>query len=233
MMSIRPTAKAALLGLGVTVLAALASRVAPADQAANVVAALFVGATYFLVLNKSPDVVSAHGLSLGGVFDPTPLDPKRIATDIGRALAWALLFCALTFPLFWLGYRLWFGVGVAFHWALPSAFYDQALAQLLVIALPEEMFYRGYLQSALAAADGRTVKVFGARLGVGLLLSSAIFAFGHLLSTPHASRLAVFFPSLLFGWLRARTKGVGSGVIYHALCNLFSSTLAHGYGLVD
>jgi membrane protease YdiL (CAAX protease family) len=69
------------------------------------------------------------------------------------------------------------------------------------------------------------------KFGVGLLLSSAVFALGHLLATPAASRLAVFFPSLVFGWLRVRTGGVGAGVFYHALCNLFSATLAQGYAL--
>jgi membrane protease YdiL (CAAX protease family) len=41
----------------------------------------------------------------------------------------------------------------------------------------------------------------------------------------------VFFPSLLFGWLRARTGGIGAGTAYHASCNLFASLLGRGYGL--
>ena len=56
-----------------------------------------------------------------------------------------------------------------------------------------------------------------------------IFAVGHVLTIPHVSRLAVFFPALLFGWLRARTGGIGAGVLFHAMCNLFSAALARGY----
>ena len=51
------------------------------------------------------------------------------------------------------------------------------------------------------------------------------------LTEPHPARLAVFFPSLLFGWLRARTGGIGTSVIFHAMCNLFVAVLARGYGL--
>jgi membrane protease YdiL (CAAX protease family) len=62
-------------------------------------------------------------------------------------------------------------------------------------------------------------------------MTSAIFAVGHLLTEPNPSRLAVFFPSLLFGWMRARTGGIGASVLFHAACNLFVSFLAHGFGL--
>ena len=44
------------------------------------------------------------------------------------------------------------------------------------------------------------------------------------------ARLAVFFPSLLFGWMRSRTRGIGAGVAFHAMCNIFSETLMRGYG---
>jgi membrane protease YdiL (CAAX protease family) len=40
----------------------------------------------------------------------------------------------------------------------------------------------------------------------------------------------VFFPALLFGWLRARTGGIGAPVVFHALCNLFADYLAKSYG---
>ena len=44
------------------------------------------------------------------------------------------------------------------------------------------------------------------------------------------SRLAVFFPSLLFGWLR-RDRRHRAPRAFHALCNLFASYLARSYGL--
>jgi len=41
----------------------------------------------------------------------------------------------------------------------------------------------------------------------------------------------VFFPALLFGWLRSRTRGVGASIAFHALCNLLSEALGRGYGM--
>ena len=53
-----------------------------------------------------------------------------------------------------------------------------------------------------------------------------------MLTIRHPSRLAVFFPALVFGWLRRRTGGVGAPVVFHAACNVFASALGRGYGLM-
>lgn len=95
------------------------------------------------------------------------------------------------------------------------------LVQLLLVALPEEVFYRGYLQTRFDAIFRRRRRVLGVSVSVGsLLLTSALFGVGHFLVIPHPQRLAVFFPSLLFGWMRAAGGGVTAGVLYHAACNL-------------
>ena len=49
-----------------------------------------------------------------------------------------------------------------------------------------------------------------ARPPLAILVTSVIFALGHVATLPYAARLAVFFPSLLFGLLRARTGGIGA-----------------------
>jgi membrane protease YdiL (CAAX protease family) len=123
---------------------------------------------------------------------------------------------------------------VGSHFALTPRVTEVAgdlAGQVVIIALPEEAFYRGYLQSRLDDAFSFRVNVLGAPIGFGLLASSAIFALGHLATIHSPTRLAVFFPSLLFGWLRARTRGVGASIAYHALCNAFSEVLGRGYGV--
>src|SRR5690606_8752191 len=143
---------------------------------------------------------------------------------VGRALLWSLLMAAIFYPPFWLGYRAWWQVDVPFRLVIPPDFASRVMGQLVVVALPEEAFYRGFLQSAL---DGRwpkrRIRLLGAELGLGWLLSAAIFAVGHYLTIRHPSRLGVFFPALLFGWMRARTGGIGAPLVFHAMCNLFSS----------
>jgi len=97
--------------------------------------------------------------------------------------------------------------------------------QLLLVAFPEELFYRGYLQTRLQQIMGRRLVIFGGDVGPAVIVTSAVFALGHLIAIPAASRLAVFFPSLLFGWLRDRTGSIIPGIVFHALSNLLLALL--------
>ncbi len=108
---------------------------------------------------------------------------------------------------------------------IPDGFLLQVALQLLVVALPEELFYRGWMQTAWArTAPGRGVRVLGARLGAGFVWTQLLFAAGHLVD-PAPWRLATFLPGLWFGWLRERTGNVVAGVVAHALSNLFLKVL--------
>ncbi|WP_437325449.1 myxosortase MrtC [Sorangium sp. So ce381] len=227
-----PTAARALLAAGVTTAAVTAvSYAAPKSYAGTLVGLTFFAATFWLVLRYDESTIRAHGLSLGGLLEPVPLSPKRLVRAALHAVAWAALVAAIVFPLFWLGYRLYWGATSPFALRPPPSLADEIAAQLLVVALPEEAFFRGYLQSALDRVFPPRFRVAGATLGPAWLLSSAIFALGHVLTIQHPARLAVFFPALLFGWLRARTGGIGASLVFHAACNLLSLTLARGYGL--
>lgn len=105
------------------------------------------------------------------------------------------------------------------------------LVQLLLVALPEEVFYRGYLQTSLDRLIGQDRKVLGVQVNVAsVFLTSALFAVGHYLTIPHPARLAVFFPSVLFGWMRRASGGIGASVLYHAACNLLVEISGHFYG---
>jgi uncharacterized protein len=207
------------------------SMFAPDRYASTAVGAAFLLATWVMVLRHDETIVRAYGLALGGILEPTRLDPARIARDVARAVLWVLPLVAVIFPIFWFGYRIYWKTRGEFVLRLPPSVFDDVAAQLVVIALPEEAFFRGYLQTELDRVFPPRIRLFGARLGLGILISAAVFAAGHFLTIRHPSRLAVFFPALVFGWLRARTGGIGAGVAFHAACNLFSATLARGYGL--
>jgi hypothetical protein len=114
---------------------------------------------------------------------------------------------------------------------LPPRFALFAAVQLFVVALPEELFYRGFMQTTWAATDpARGVRVLGARLGAGFFATQALFALGHLVVL-QPWRLGTFFPGLLFGWLRERTGNVAASVLVHALSNILMATLeASFYG---
>lgn len=218
------------VGLSITAIVGLLGALLPESWAANAVAITFFGVTYWLVVRRTSREVIEHGLSLGGVFEPEPLDFRRMLRETAEALGWTLACGAVCFPAFVLGYQLWWRPTshFVFYWGTHAL--DEIATQIVAIALPEEMFYRGYLQSALERRWGPDRRWFGGSLGRSVLVTSGIFALGHLVTVPHPARLMVFFPSLLFGWLRSRTGGIGACVLFHAACNLLALYLGRGYG---
>jgi len=156
---------------------------------------------------------------------------------------------AVTFPLFIVGFFLFYGVvcgaggsslpetahrlcphaswaGLAGgHLRWPANFALLAANQVLVVALPEEVFFRGYLLQRLEATWPPSRRLLGAPVGAALVVASALFALGHLLVDLNPQRLAVFFPGLAFGWMRARTGSLTAGTAFHASCNLLSEIL--------
>ena len=233
-MTATPTAwqRPVVAAIATTALVTALSYGVPAEHAASAVGLAFLGATWLGALGgDDPDDARRHGLSLGGLLDPEPIDIARWLRSAATELALALALGAAVFGPFWAGYLLWWNPHQAFHPAPLPGVAEGALGELVVIALPEEAFYRGYLQTRLDLAWPPGFTLLGARLGPGVLVTSAIFAMGHLATDPNPARLAVFFPSLLFGWLRARRGGVGAAAAFHALCNLFASYLARSYGL--
>ena len=119
--------------------------------------------------------------------------------------------------------------GMSFHfdWGnydrLDSPIYYQVLIQILAVALPEEFFYRGYLQTAfLKYFQSRpAIQKFAAPCAIAT--ASLCFALVHLPSGD-ISRLLTFFPGLLFGTLRHKTDNLVAPVLCHAACNLMMIT---------
>jgi membrane protease YdiL (CAAX protease family) len=219
------------VAIATTALVTALSYAVPDAHAASAVGLAFLAVTYLLTL-RSNDAGAAgkYGLALGGLFEPEPIDWRRLATVATKELGFVLALCVVVFPPFWVGWVAWWSPRASFHAPPLSTLADDALGQFLVIALPEEAFYRGYLQTSLDDAWPPRWSLMGTRLGPALVVTSAVFALGHVATELHASRLAVFFPSLLFGFLRSRRGSVGASAAFHALCNLFAAYLARGYG---
>jgi membrane protease YdiL (CAAX protease family) len=220
----------------VTGLVTAASYGLPPRWVATTVGLVFFGVTWLLVWQKDDAKVEAAGLAFGGLVMPGKLDTARLMRDVREGMAWACGLALLSFLPFYVGWRVW----AHFVWHARDHFVfsvqpldalNEVAGQLIIIAVPEEAFYRGYLQTRLDDVWAPRVRVLGANVGPSLLVASAVFALGHLATKPDPGRLAVFFPSLVFGWLRARTRGVGASIAFHAACNLFSEMLMRGYGV--
>ncbi len=146
-----------------------------------------------------------------------------------KSIARALLLSFLIFPLYAIGFyiymRHFYGIKTLSFSILPMHILIFALNDLLMVAIPEEVFYRGYLQSELRQCDKKKVNVFGARIGFSFLMVNVLFAAGHLIVIQDISRLAMFFPGLVFSWLREKDDNISGAVLFHWLSNVLSFIL--------
>lgn len=117
-------------------------------------------------------------------------------------------------------------------WRWPPEPWLLVAYHLFFVAVPEELFYRGYMQSRLDEVWPPRWRIAGATLGPGWLLTCVIFALGHSLVVFQWWHLAIVAPSLIFGWMRARTGGIIAGAVFHAWCNILVAHLDVIYGIV-
>lgn len=94
---------------------------------------------------------------------------------------------------------------------LPLFFHSLAL-QLSLVALPEEVFFRGYLISRLK-------NIWPPFLT--LLFTALVFGLVHLILNP-LSVIPAFFCGLLWGWVYLRTESILPSVTAHILINLLT-----------
>jgi membrane protease YdiL (CAAX protease family) len=175
------------------------------------------------------------------IFISVPLLVLRLRREnpedfgIGRP-AWsdagfALVSMAAVFPLFVAGYHIYQGLffNNHFRFAIPQTFAWIAPAHLFAVALPEEFLYRGYIQGKLSRLLPRGPALLGTTAWPAIFAASALFALGHLAVDPRPMRLGVFFPSILFGWMRERTGSITAPVLFHASANILMAVLEKSY----
>ncbi len=184
----------ALLALaGIVLVAALASRVAlpsflPGPDA--VAAALFLYVPLFR-------------------YRRGPLPPWLMAGDWRRNAAVFLSLLAAGAAVYFAYARLPLPAGAAPPDAAqmpPAGAF--LVRQALLAAIPEEVFFRGYLYDA-----------FERRGFAPVVLTSALFAAGHLAIHASAYRAMTFFPGLVFGWARKKTGNVYVPALLHVAFN--------------
>jgi len=151
------------------------------------------------------------------------LEPDHWKRDVGIAL----LLGVVTIVPYAIGHHYW--QTEVFHRKLmprlPDGLLLSVATQIIAVALPEELFYRGYLQARMEKLWPAKRTLFGAPFGKALLTASFVFALAHFVGEYRPDRLGPFFPALLFGILRSRTGSIVAPVTYHAFCNILSEML--------
>ena len=101
-----------------------------------------------------------------------------------------------------------------------DGFSQFCLLQWLVVALPEELFFRGFLLKLLEQRFPPKRRIMGGGVGLALVISAAAFALIHLPKDGDPRALATFFPGLLFGWMRSATGSIMASTITHGASNI-------------
>lgn len=233
------------VGLATAVLGAVRDVDGLSDAVHLAISALFLGVAMRMA-RREPGGPKRMGIDLAGLLEPTPETDDRAPGplglfDLGRAIraalpsaareaGFALGLAAVVFPPFVVGFWAFHQPSHSFMWALPDDIVSFALSQLVLVGLPEEALFRGYIQTRLTDAWPTTRRILGTDVSVpALVTQAALFAVVHLATEPSLDKLAVFFPGLLFGWMRARRGGIGAGVAFHALSNVLAEILVRGW----
>ncbi len=138
-------------------------------------------------------------------------NPRGFST--GVSISALVLFLYLIFFYIFSEYS-----GKAVKFEAPPHFW--IFAHLVIIAFPEEFFFRGYLQSK-----------FGGGF-YAIVLASVLFSLAHFFATCVFSEdsctqnILTFFPSLVMGYLYMKTGSIWSSVFFHFSANIVYLSLS-------
>jgi len=144
------------------------------------------------------------------------------------------------------GFKLFFYVTLAVIFFYPPAFFiywisfkhygfitpgteeilkavSKGIAAVLIAAIPEEFFFRGYLQEhVFKGFERKFIKV----VTLKNLITSILFGLVHAVAFLDITRAATFFPSLLFGMFTEKSEGrIFYSILFHVISNILAFVL--------
>ncbi len=151
--------------------------------------------------------------------------------DIRNSLKVFLILSLAVFPVVLAGNHfyqslIWdhsYKPSVDFNWG-GFFFYE-----LVLVAFPEEFFFRGYLQERLKKISEKKWNFLKVPIGPSFFVVSFVFALSHSLIQVQWWHLFIFFPGIAFGWLKEKTKAITAPILFHTACNLFAQWVALHY----
>lgn len=167
----------------------------------------------------------------------TPMiNVSRLKADL-RRVGYMSVLTLLPFACFFYFYQQQQASHYGFHLQISlSALWGllgTLLTESLLVALPEEVFYRGFLQTRLLRRFKTTYTFAGVTFGAATVLTSLVFACAHFIGEYHPTRLLTFFPGLLFSSLTLRSRSILGATLYHGICNTFAWLLTNMFIWAD
>ena len=145
-----------------------------------------------------------------------------------KGLKYFILSSAVIFPL----YSGAFYASVHLGFTVPAGLiapgvniFNWIIYNLIAVAFFEEVFFRGYLQGRLAEYAKGSFSGTGTVFWLPVVAAAFLFALAHVAVDLDPARMAVFFPGLLFGWLRTRTGTLLAPILSHGCANVLSMLL--------
>jgi|GEM_PF-1566477 len=187
----------------------------------------YLGRTLFLTLGSAIFVISS--IVSAKVFK---IDAKGFGLDtdsVIKDLRAIFIVLFVIFPAFVVANHLYQSIVLhhRFVFVFREKIFFNTIHHLLMVAIPEEIFFRGFVQSQMEKVyDQKSYLRF---ISLSNLMTSVFFALGHFFINPHIDRLAVFFPSLLFGYLREVRGNIYPSIAIHWLSNLIMYILLGMY----
>jgi membrane protease YdiL (CAAX protease family) len=161
-----------------------------------------------------PTVIRGHRLKHIG------LNIKNARLSI-RLLLWAsFLILPSAFLVIWLLKLCGINSPLQQSIGLQSRWTYWIVYQFLYVAITEEVFFRGYLQSNIIVLLRKLMnKQRRVRRYTAVFVSALCFAAAHVVILSQIAGILTFFPGLVFGWLFLRTRSLVAPVLFHGLAN--------------
>ena len=138
---------------------------------------------------------------------------------------WVLIkTCVVVFPVFFCGILLLKHFKVPLPLLCPAVpekgWLSWLVYQFVYVAVAEEAFFRGYLQSnILGLLKVATQNNLAFLPWVSIIVSAAVFAIFHSVVWGNIISIITFFPGLILGWLFVRTNSLLAPILFHGLAN--------------
>ena len=154
--------------------------------------------------------------------------PKKLFLPSAEGLKlflWVTIATLVFYPPLFFAYNLGF-----MHHTLASPSTNElmkavtkGLIAIAVAAIPEEFFFRGYIQEhVFSTFDKKILKI----VSLKNLFTSLLFGLVHALAFLDITRAATFFPSLLFGLFTEKSRGrIFYSISYHVVSNILAFIL--------
>lgn len=161
-----------------------------------------------------------------------PIIRKDKFAEIGRsrrrvkqATKLLLPLCAITFGAAFAGlwlFKLW-GFEAPLRPAPPlqGQLFSWILFQFLYVAVAEEVFFRGYLQSNIMRLAAEMKSGKRAQNRMTIILCAACFAAAHVVVQGEMASVLTFLPGLILAYIFVRTESLLAPIIFHGLANTF------------